>query len=332
MPTRQNKPLIFLVLVFFLMPFLITGCAGTNPILETKKNVILDTDIGSDIDDVWALTLLLRSPEFNIKLITTATGDTTIRARIVAKILQADGKEDIPIGIGAPVGDTQCFQENWVKSFDLSKYKGKIYKDGVDALINTIMQSPEPITVIAIGPLSNISEALKRQPMIAQKANFIGMHGSVRVGYDGRPEIDKEYNVVKDIKAAQNVFTAPWDITVTPLDTCGTVQLKGQKYQQILNSKDSLTQLLIDSYRDWLKYADFLPEWQDANISSTILYDTVAVYLGFSQEFVHMEELSIRVDDEGYMRIDDDAKKINCAMKWKELGAFEDWLIERLAQ
>ena len=62
--------------------------------------VILDTDIGFDVDDVWALAFLLRCPELDIKLITTDTGDTHYSAKIVAKLLQIAGRTDIPIGIG----------------------------------------------------------------------------------------------------------------------------------------------------------------------------------------------------------------------------------------
>ena len=67
--------------------------------------VILDTDIGFDVDDVWALAFLLRCPELDIKLITTDTGDTHYSAKIVAKLLQIAGRTDIPIGIGIPLDE-----------------------------------------------------------------------------------------------------------------------------------------------------------------------------------------------------------------------------------
>ena len=62
--------------------------------------VILDTDIGSDIDDTWALAMLLQSPELEPRLIVTESGDTVYRAKIVAKILERSEREEIPIGIG----------------------------------------------------------------------------------------------------------------------------------------------------------------------------------------------------------------------------------------
>ena len=72
-----------------------------------KIPVILDTDIGNDVDDVWALVMLLKSPEVDIRLITTGTNNTIYRARLVAKLLEIAERTDIPIGVGIPlqVGD-----------------------------------------------------------------------------------------------------------------------------------------------------------------------------------------------------------------------------------
>ena len=65
--------------------------------------VILDTDIGLDVDDVWALAFMLKCPEIDVKLITTNTGDTTYSARLVAKLLEIAGRTDIPVGVGIPL-------------------------------------------------------------------------------------------------------------------------------------------------------------------------------------------------------------------------------------
>ena len=73
---------------------------------------------------------------------------------------------------------------------------------GVGAMIDAIMKSPEPITVICICPMPNMMEALKREPRIAQKARFVGMHGSIRKGY-GKPQPDAEWNVKANPKACQ---------------------------------------------------------------------------------------------------------------------------------
>jgi len=62
--------------------------------------VILDTDIGTDIDDTWALALLLRCPELDVRLVVSDTGNTEYRAAIIARLLEVAGRTDIPVGIG----------------------------------------------------------------------------------------------------------------------------------------------------------------------------------------------------------------------------------------
>lgn len=298
-----------------------------------KIPVIFDTDIGDDIDDTWALALLLQSPELDIKLITVSVNEVSEKARIVAKILDMAGRTDIPIGIGVPAGKTECAQKTWAKDYELKAYPGRVYEDGVKALIDTVMNSPEPITVIAVGPLPNIAAALEREPRIADKARFIGMHGSIRRGYEGSEKTNAEYNVKAFPKGAQKVFTAGWDIMITPLDTCGIVTLEGERYQKVRKRGSPLTEALMGSYRVWLEHQSFLrKEKFNVETGSTILYDTVAIYLAVSTELVKIERLGIRVNNIGYTLIDDKAKKINCATEWKDLEGFKDFLVERLTK
>jgi inosine-uridine nucleoside N-ribohydrolase len=84
----------------------------------------------------------------------------------------------IPIGMAYSKRQEGGNQSDWVTNYDLKSYPGKIYEDGVGALIDIIKKSPEKITVIAIGPVPNLAEALRRDPSIAENANFVGMHGN----------------------------------------------------------------------------------------------------------------------------------------------------------
>lgn len=307
-----------------------------------KIPVIFDTDICDDIDDTWALAMLVQSPEFDVKLITTAVGNTQSKAKTVAKFLQTVGRADIPIGIGVQQHKGRHRQDAWAKDYDLSSYPGKIYDDGVQALIDTIMKSRRPIKLVAVGPLPNIAAALEREPKIAEKAEFVGMHGSIRRGYGNNPTPSAEYNVKAFVKEAQKVFTAPWNMTITPLDTCGIIQLKNQKYQKVLNKNSPLTRALMENYRAWHKQGirsnnKDLSEAelnkrvdQKCNSSSSTLFDTVGIYLAMSTELVKMEKLPIIVTDDGHTKIDENGKAINCATEWKDLGAFEDFLVDRL--
>jgi len=301
----------------------------TSSNVHKRIPVILDTDIGTDIDDTWALAMMLKSPELDVKLIVTDTGNTTYRAKIVARMLEIGRRTDVPIGIGIPLEDAAGTQAPWVEGYELSRYPGSVYEDGVGALIDTIVGSPEPITLICIGPVPNISAALEREPGIAERARFVGMHGSVRRGYGGSEKISAEYNVARYPQACQKVFAAGWDITITPLDTCGLVRLEGKKYRAVRDCEDPLVQALIENYRIWAKDTEWAKEL-DTEIQSSVLFDTVAIYLAFSEELLVMENLGIRVTDDGYTVIDDDARMINCAVGWKNLLAFEDLLVQRL--
>lgn len=302
--------------------------AATPP--RPKTPVILDTDIGDDIDDTWALTLLLKSPELDPKLVVSDSGDTEYRAKIIARLLEVAKRTEIPVGVGLRQKTGGGRQAAWVKDYDLSRYPGKVHRDGVGAIIRTILDSPEPITLICIGPVPNIQAALEREPKIATRARFIGMHGSVRKGYGGKPKPDAEWNVVANPAACRKAFTAAWPMTITPLDTCGLVRLQGEKYRKVAHCKDPLVQALIENYRIWRKAED--PKAPDEVEASSVLFDTVAVYLAISTDLVRIERLPLVVTDKGFTVVDPKGKPIDCAIEWKDLGAFEDFLVERLTR
>jgi hypothetical protein len=89
---------------------------------------------------------------------------------------------------------------------------------------------------------------------------------------------------------------------------------------------------LLDEHKD-LSEAELDKRVEEKlNSSSSTLFDTVAVYLAMSTELAKMEKLGIRVTDDGYTRIDESAKVVNCATEWKDLGAFEDLLVDRLTK
>lgn len=298
-----------------------------KPYTEGKIPVVFDTDIGSDIDDTWALTMLLKSPELDVKLVVSDTGNTTYRAKIAAKMLEIAGRTDIPVGIGVRQSNRRGRQYEWVKNYELDSYAGTVYSDGVEALIETIMNSSDPITLICTGPVTNIAAALLREPKIAEKARFVGMHGCIRRRHMG--DVIAEYNVRSDPKALQKVFAAAWDITITPLDTCSFVKLRKEKYKAVWECRDPLVQALMENYRIWLKSSS--ESWRKTwETESSILFDTVAVYLAFSEDLLVMEELGVKVTDDGYTVIDDEARTVRCATEWKDLSAFEDFLVERL--
>jgi TolB protein len=299
-----------------------------QPAAPAKIPVILDTDIGGDIDDTWALALLLRSPEFDVKLVVSDTGDTEYRSKIIARMLEVAHRTEIPVGVGIRQSTRGGPQAAWVAGYDLARYPGKVYRDGVDAILKTIKESPVPITLICIGAMPNIKAALERSPEITRRVRFVGMHGSVRLGYGGKPRPDPEANVISDVPAAKAVFTASWPMTITPLDTCGLVHLAGENYRKVAASANPLARAVIENYEIWRRAGD--PKVKQPATASSVLFDTVAIHLGRSQEWLRMEDLPLVITDDGFTRVDSKGKKVACAMSWTDQAAFERMLVERL--
>jgi inosine-uridine nucleoside N-ribohydrolase len=265
--------------------------------------VVIDTDIGTDIDDTWALALALRSPEIDIRLITTVAGDPHYRARVARGLLG-----DVPIRVVAGLGGGRGVRPGEPQAGLAALSDGPHEDGGVDALVEACR---EPVTIVALGPLTNLAAALERDPSIADRARVVAMLGSVRVGYKGSATPAAEYNTAVDVDAVRAVFAAPWQVTITPLDTCGTVYLQGDDYQRVRASTDPMVQRLLDSYREWLG-------------------ESVDIHLAHDQSLYEIEELPLAVDDDGLMRIEDGAPLVRVAARWRDERAFLDHLVDRL--
>jgi inosine-uridine nucleoside N-ribohydrolase len=326
---KNPSPLLALVL---LLPTCLGRPAAAAP-GRAPIPVILDTDIGDDIDDTWALVLALKSPELDVKLVVTDFGNTEHRAKIVARILEIAGRTDIPIGIGIKENDKESPQAEWVKGYDLATYPGRVLKDGVQALVDTAMVAKETMTLVAIGPAPNLKAALEREPRIAGKLRFAGMYGSLHRGYGGKPAPEPEWNVKASQAAARAVLGAPWrEAIVTPLDTCSLVQLKGERYARVRDSRDPLARAVLENYRLWCPRQEWCAKDADHVIAkSSTLFDTVAVYLAISSDLVKTETVGVRVTDEGMTVPDPAGRPVQWATEWASLDGFEEWLASRLA-
>lgn len=304
--------------------------SGTTP-APSRIPVILATDIGDDIDDTWALALLLRSPELDLRLVVTDYGDTVYRARLVAKLLEVGGRTDVPIAVGVRQWAKDGPQADWLGDYALARYPGRVSEDGVQALVDTVMGSAEPLTLIAIGPPPTLRAALEREPRIAAKLRLVGMFGSLREGYAAQSKPEPEWNVKAEPLAARALLAAPWrDTLLTPLDTCGRVTLDGARYARLRASRDPLAQALLENYRLWCPRVDWCAREGQPELRSSTLFDTVAVYLAFAHELVTVEKIGVRVSDEGMTIPDPAATPLGWATAWKDLDGFRELLTNRL--
>lgn len=170
-----------------------TNC-GPKPI-----PTILDTDIGNDIDDTWALGMLLNSPEFDLKLVLTSTGDARYRARVAAGFLEACGRDDIPVGIGVSRADgSPETMHEYADSYRLEQYSGGIWEDGVGRALELIAAEPE-LTVIGIAPLTTLAEFCRRDERAVSRCRLTVMGGSIAKRHRGAAGAVAEYNIKLDV-------------------------------------------------------------------------------------------------------------------------------------
>jgi len=329
LPNRTSTNVTALgALVFCLMVGAGTGRDGFPPLAPAGQvPVILNTDIGDDIDDTWALAMLLKSPELDLRLVTTTHGKALYRAKLICRLLEVAGRTDIPVGLGAGGLDGTGGQQAWVEEYDLKKYRGKIYDDGTQALIDLVSKSPKPVTVISIGPSTTVAAALERRPEIASRALFVGMQGAIRKGYDGGA-VSAEYNVKENVPAARAALLAPWlETVITPLDTCGLVRLTDERFKRLAESGDRLVRAVLENYRIWAQKRSVRELTE-----SSILFDTVAIYLSLpgDKPLLQLEPLKIDVKPDGLTVIDPAGARMSVATAWRDLDGFEDYLVRAL--
>jgi len=289
---------------------------------------ILSTDIGSDIDDTWALAHILRSPELDLRMVLTETGEAAYRGAVAAKFLEVAGRTDVEVALGidfGKMGDADRHQGPWVEGYSLAGYPGKVREDGVQAFIELVRRLDGPVKVIAIGPPPSLAEALRRDPDIARKCDLYGMYGSFDLGYGGSVAPSAETNVRVDPEAFRTLMAAPWkSITITPLDTCGLVQLRGADYHRVwCATEDPLLRAVIENYCIW---APRVP-WMKCDFFTTrssTLFDDVAVYMAYAEDLLNFETITFSVTDDGFTRRDPDgAFTARVAISWKDQAAFE---------
>lgn len=311
----------FMVLILSLLVCSLTVFAKPVP-------VILDTDIGSDIADTWALSLILCcTEELSLKLVVTDSHDTIGKAKIAAKFLERVAREDVAVGIGEKFDDRAGPQAGWAKDYDLKSYPGAVYEDGIQAMVDTIMAATETVNLIVTGPCPNLPIALQREPDIVRKVKVFAASGSVRRGYNKLLTPDAEFNVRDNVPASKIMYQASWDLTIAPLDTTGVVQIGGPEYQMLMLTDNPVVQTLYENYKAWVEGGSFR---QNPDVRSTSLYDIVPVYLVMNQSFCGMEDIRLVVDDRGLTVPDARGRSIHCAMEWKKLDDFVQFTIDAL--
>jgi inosine-uridine nucleoside N-ribohydrolase len=227
----------------FLLSAGIAGCQQPIPI-------IFDTDIGSDIDDALALALALQSPELDVRAVTTVSDDTVGRSRLAWKELGLYGRRDIPLATGAPetLVDPAMTprvppQFQVLTAQDILPPAAR--RRAADLIVDTLLDSPQKLTLVPVGPLTNIALALKMEPRIKEKIERIVLMG----GAFGllRPE----YNIRRDYLAASIVFGSGVPITAVGLDVTLRCKLEGADLERLRAAGNEASRFLVRLIELW---------------------------------------------------------------------------------
>jgi purine nucleosidase len=284
--------------------------------------ILLDTDIGGDVDDAFALALALASPELDLLGVTTVGEGAEDRAWMVCRFLTAAGKRDVPVAWGRdkqPASGVEGqIQYRRHPAVIFNRTAKPVKESAVDLLYAKLKARPGKITLVAIGPLTNVARLLADHPDCKPWIKrIVLMGGAVRVGYEGKAPPEAEWNVKSDVTAARAVFASGVPLVVAPLDATTALKLEEPLRGKLFAACTPLTFQVQALFQLWDK-------------PTPTLFDPVAVALAFTEKFWTMEDLRLEVDERGLTRVvkGKPNARVATAVKGDE---FLKWYVERVS-
>ncbi len=245
---------------------------------QARVPVIIDTDIGDSIDDALALAFALHSPELDVRAVTTVIDDVESKTRLAWKMLGIYNRRDIALAMGAPEPLLDPTMSAASKEFEVLTRNDTIpdaaRRRAADLMIDTLLQARGKITIVAIGPLTNIALAIKSDPRIKNRIERIVMMGGAYLSSEA------EYNVKRDRAAADIVFHSGVPITAVGLDVTSQCKLREKDMDRMRLATDPASIFLI-------RLVD-LAEQQTHDATPT-LYDPLAIAAVFRPDLLTMQ-------------------------------------------
>jgi purine nucleosidase len=283
--------------------------------MKKPEPILLDTDIGTDVDDALALVFLAVSPQVQLKSVTTVGAKPELRSLIARRLLSLFNAPHVPVaaGLARPL-PSKRFQQLFPEGLWLGhEGKGLLSKQeietalkadslaAIEQIISTLSASKESVTVITIGPVSNFGAALQKDPSIAKKIKrFVVMGGSVlktpRIGkYEMSPMM--EFNLNADREAASILFSSGVPITLIPIEVTAQTYLTRKDVHE-LAAGDPKTKLLATLIEIWTPvfhrlYANL--NTPEANYGEMVchLHDVVAALGVTDPELINFKDVAI---------------------------------------
>ena len=300
----KKLPLVILML------FLITAFSRA----AEKQKIIFDCDLGDDIDDAFALAMVLTSPEFEILGLVMDYGNTPERAKIAGRLLYETGREDIPVVVGRKTKEHYSNQFNWGKGFDKVQ---PIKQSAVDFIIENLRRYPNEVILITVGPVPNMLDIIRKDAEALKLAKQVySMYGSFYMGYGTGPVPDAEWNVRADVEASKLFSASGAKLTYAGLDVTTFVKWDEERRLKLLMRQSPLTNGLSALYTLW-------------GHETPTLYDCVAVGMVLWPDLFETRPAHVRVIDGGFTVIDE-SQEPNCNIGVSiKTDAFLDRLMER---
>ncbi len=257
----------------------------------SPEKIIIDTDIGDDVDDAFALALAVRSAELQILGVTTTFGDTEARAKIVDRFLGEVGRAEIPVMAGKAMATKNPMSQ---RRYGESHFAKASHGDAVEFLLEQIRKYPGEITLIAIGPLMNVGAAIDKDAATFRKLRrVVLMGGSIRrgygdLGYTAPVAAMPEWNILNDVASAQKLFAAGVPLFVMPLDS---TQLKMDEVKRafLFSQGAAVTDQLTLLYHLWGQ-------------ETPTLFDPMTIVFVLRPDLCPVQGMHIRVDEKGFTR------------------------------
>ena len=316
MNNRSRKS--FTLFVAFCSISCLTPAQGpTGP--ASPQKIIIDTDIGDDIDDAFAIALALRSPELQILGITTTFGDTEARAKIVDRLLGEAGRQDIPVAVGIPTKAPGSMSQR--RYGEGGRFARSSHPAAVDFILDQIRRSPAEITLVAIGPLVNIGALIDKDPQTFRKLKrVVIMGGSVDRGY-GDPYApptapQPEWNILNDIPAARKLFVSGVPLFVMPLDST-QLKLDEVRREFLFRQSTPLTDQLTLLYHLWGQ-------------QTPTLFDPMTIAFIDDPSLCPVQPINIVVDEKGMTKRGSGAPNAQVCLK-SDTQAFFHFYLSRVS-
>ena len=267
--------------------------------------IILDTDPG--LDDALALFLALASPEVQLEAITTVSGNVHVdlTTRNALTLLELTKRTDIPVARGCdrpiarqPVIADYVHGQNGLGGVELpAPQLEPVSQHAVDLIIEKVMAAPREITIVTVGPLTNVAMALRKEPRIAEYVReVVIMGGALRVPGNVTPEA--EFNIYADPHAAHVVFHAGWPIRLVTLDVTNKTLLKREQVQELASNGSPITQLIqqmVDNFLETFGLARGITAFQ--------MHDPLCLAAAFQPELITWEPAYVDVELAGTLTL-----------------------------